>query len=99
VTVLTGRPVPETSTIAAVVMEGSPASSPWPRPSSSWRRSCCAGQTWVSAAPRPKSLRLFWLPGLYVAAFLSAGLAAGLPPAGVLLILLANALLGSFSER
>ena len=99
VTVLTGRPVEETSTIAAVVTEGIA------------RQLAFASALLVAAVlllrwpdlgfgpPRPRSLRLFWLPGLYVAAFLTAGFAAGLPSWGMLLILLANALLGSFSEE
>lgn len=99
VTVFSGRPVPETSTIAAVVTDAIA------------RQFILASALLVAAAlvlrwrdlgfgpPRPGSLRLFWLPGLYVAAFLAAGLAVGLPPWGMLLILLANAALGAFSEE
>lgn len=99
VTVLTGRPVAESTTIAAVVTGGLA------------RQLAFASALLVAAAlilrwpdlgfarPRPGTWRLLWLPGLYVAAFLAAGVAAGLPPAGVLLILAANALLGSFSEE
>lgn len=99
VTVLTARPVPETTTIAAVVTGGIA------------RQLAFASALLVAAAmvlrwpdlgfarPIPGTLRLLWLPGLYAAAFLAAGFAAGLPPAGVLLILVVNALLGSFSEE
>lgn len=99
VTVRTGRPVEGASTIAAVVTAGIA------------RQFVLASAFLVLAAlvlrwpdlgfgrPRPGSLRLLWLPGLYVAAFLAAGTAAGLPPLGILLILVANALLGSFSEE
>jgi hypothetical protein len=48
---------------------------------------------------RPGTLKVLWLPALYVAAFLAAGVSAGLPPAGVLLLLLVNAFAGSFSEE
>lgn len=49
--------------------------------------------------PRPGTLRLLWLPSLYVLLFLAIGLAIGLPPASVLLILAVNALLGAASEE
>lgn len=99
VTMLTARPVPETSTIAAVVTDGIA------------RQLAFACAFLIAAAlvlrwpdlgfgpPRPGSLRLLWLPGLYVAVFLAGGILAGLPPLGVLLILVVNALLGSFSEE
>lgn len=99
VTVLTGRPVAETSTIAAVVTDGVQ------------RQLVLACALLVAAAlllrwpdlgfspPRPGSLRLLWLPGIYVAAFLAAGIVAGLPPLGMLLILLVNTLLVGLSEE
>ena len=99
VTVLTGRPVAETSTIAAVVTAEVQRQLAF---ASALLLAPALLLRWPDmgfARPRPGSLRLLWLPGLYVAAFLVGGLVAGLPPVGVLLILGVNTLLVSFSEE
>lgn len=50
--------------------------------------------------PRPaSSLRVLWLPALYIAGFLMLAVSLGLPPPGVMAILLANTLLVGFSEE
>ena len=51
------------------------------------------------ARPRRDSLRVLWLPGLYLVAIYAAATATGLPSAGVLLLLLVNIALGAFSEE
>jgi len=100
ITVLTGVPVPETSTIAAVVTEGFARQLAF---ASAFLVVMALVLRWPDlgfARPRPESLRVLWLPALYVAGFLVAGLLfGGPPPAGVLLLLLVNAFLGSFSEE
>lgn len=99
VTTLTGAPVAGTSTIAAVVTENLQRqlalAAGFLAVLALWLRWPDLGFT----APRPGTLRLLWLPGLYVAVFLAVGLSTGVPPAAVLLILVVNALLGSFSEE
>lgn len=49
--------------------------------------------------PRPRSLRLLWFPALYIVGFAVLGLAAGLPPARVILIILGNTLMVGISEE
>jgi hypothetical protein len=99
ITVLTGAPVEETSTIAAVVTE-----------SFARQLALAAGFLALMALllrwpdlgfgpARPGSLRVLWLPALYVAVFLVLGFLAGPPPPAILLLLLVNAFLGSFSEE
>jgi membrane protease YdiL (CAAX protease family) len=48
---------------------------------------------------RPGTLRLLWLPCLYLLLYAAVIAATGLPPAGVATILLVNVLLASFSEE
>ena len=50
-------------------------------------------------APRPGTARLLWLPGLYLLLYAVIVAATGLPPAGVVAILLVNVLLAAFSEE
>ena len=99
VTSLTGAPIEQVSTIAAVVTDGVA------------RQFAFASLLLAAAAlllrwpglgfgpPRPGTLRLLWLPGLYVLVFFAAATALGLPPASVLLVLAANTLLAAFSEE
>lgn len=50
-------------------------------------------------APRPRSWRALWFPLIYVAFFVLAAFAAGLPPPHVVLIILANTVLVGISEE
>jgi hypothetical protein len=62
-----------------------------------------AGQQWcdvgLNRRPAPRSLRLAWLPMLYIGAGLGLAVAFGLPPAGVLGWILLNTFLVGLSEE
>lgn len=62
-----------------------------------------AGQQWrdvgLNRRPAPHSLRLAWLPMLYIGAGLGLAVAFGLPPAGVLGWILLNTFLVGLSEE
>ena len=50
-------------------------------------------------APAAGSLRLLWLPGLYIAGFLALAVLLGLPPIGVILFVLVNTFFVGLSEE
>jgi membrane protease YdiL (CAAX protease family) len=62
-----------------------------------------AWQRWddlgLKTAPAPGSLRLLWLPALYIAAFLVLGASLGLPPLAVIAFVLINTFFVGLSEE
>ena len=53
----------------------------------------------LNAPMPPRSLRLLWLPALYILGFVALSIAAGLPPLPVMLVTLANTLMVAVSEE
>jgi uncharacterized protein len=99
VNLLAGRPPEGTTTIAAVVTRAVALQF---IVASALLLGAVALLRWPDlgfARPRRDSLRVLWLPGLYLLVIAAAAIATGLPPANVLLILLVNVTLGAFSEE
>lgn len=53
----------------------------------------------LASFPQPRSLRLIWLPMIYIVCALALATFLGLPPAGILFLILINTLLVGFSEE